>query len=367
MTTYRFVAAALALAITPAPARAQQPTLRERFTTCADLLREARHEQAAGCFEELRRDGGDAPPVLFNLGLAQRALARRDEALASFERFLEVGGDRVPAARREEALRYMVELRGAIAAALPTEPRDSPARPDALDVVWFLGASTLAGLYANVTLQSGGRGGGVGALVGLGLGLTLHLTTDFLTDSAAAAITGGTTWGLVEGVLLANAAGIEGDAGGDRERHVGLVGLLAGTATGATVGLLARPSRGDVALVHSGMLWGLVVGMSATWTAIGLQEDEADYAIAIASTNAGLVAALLATPYVEMTRARTLYIDLGGVLGLLAAAAVNAAADLRERAYFGTVTAGTLGGLVAATLLTDEDGGDARREGATGD
>src|SRR6478752_2685514 len=64
---------------------------REHFARGVQLIQEARWLDAIGELETAR-DLRVTPPVLYNLGLAQRAVGRNREAVTSFRGFLNLAG-----------------------------------------------------------------------------------------------------------------------------------------------------------------------------------------------------------------------------------------------------------------------------------
>ncbi len=107
----------------PAPASAAPPTeaadattrerAREHFARGVQLIQEARWLDAIGELETAR-DLRVTPPVLYNLGLAQRAVGRNREAVASFRGFLTLGGNARSPDLARQAETYIAELSGAI-------------------------------------------------------------------------------------------------------------------------------------------------------------------------------------------------------------------------------------------------------------
>ncbi len=104
---------------TPTPARAEESPraraeAREHFERGVEMVRQERWEEGLAEFDEsLALYPTQA--ALYNRGLCLRYLRRYQEAIETFERYLERYGDRVPASRRrgaEEELDSMRELVG---------------------------------------------------------------------------------------------------------------------------------------------------------------------------------------------------------------------------------------------------------------
>lgn len=124
-----FLAVVTVLAVTAAPLVAVAEDAdalreaRERFDHGVSLYDEGDFEAALA---EFLRAYEIAPnyAVLFNIGQAQAQLRRYPEAVASFERYLEEGGDGVPARRRREVEGELARVRRLVGRILvTTDPR----------------------------------------------------------------------------------------------------------------------------------------------------------------------------------------------------------------------------------------------------
>lgn len=93
--------------------RTPEQEARERFGRGVELYREGRYEAALA---EFVRAYEIAPhfSVLYNIGQMQHLLDRSPEALATLERYLEQGGERIPAERRAEVEATIERLRQVI-------------------------------------------------------------------------------------------------------------------------------------------------------------------------------------------------------------------------------------------------------------
>ncbi len=87
---------------------------RQHFNRGVELISQARWNDA---IRELQaaRAVRPTPSVMFNLGLAQRAVGRAREAIVSFRQFVQLAGPSTDAARRAEAERYINELTPSLA------------------------------------------------------------------------------------------------------------------------------------------------------------------------------------------------------------------------------------------------------------
>jgi tetratricopeptide (TPR) repeat protein len=113
--TARLAAALTALALLAAPAAARaDDDPAELFAQAVTLLQGARHLEALALLERVRA-ARETAAVAFNLAVAQRALGRPLDAIASLERYLRLAGDRIDDARRAEVTERVRELRASVA------------------------------------------------------------------------------------------------------------------------------------------------------------------------------------------------------------------------------------------------------------
>jgi tetratricopeptide (TPR) repeat protein len=120
-------AALILCASTPAAAE-EQASAEGLFALGGELFEANRFADALAAYE---RSYAMSPVniVLYNIALCERALGRPAEAAQTFERYLERGGERIPAERQQEVRAWVEELRaaaGAAASSAPTEPAASP-------------------------------------------------------------------------------------------------------------------------------------------------------------------------------------------------------------------------------------------------
>ncbi len=103
---------------------------RVRFQRGVELIQQARWLDAIGELEAARQLRA-TPPVLFNLGLAQRAVGRNREATRSFSQFLDLAGPNAPADLATQARGYIRDLAGSVARLeLRVEPANATTRVD---------------------------------------------------------------------------------------------------------------------------------------------------------------------------------------------------------------------------------------------
>jgi hypothetical protein len=157
--------------------------------------------------------------------------------------------------------------------------------------------------------------GAVGAAGGVGL--SYWLTRRWPpTRGESTAIASGASWG---GAI----AGLLGDAttGTDTEanqawKYVAAGGLV-GLGGGVLVARMASPSEGDVAVTNSLAAYGAALGLGI---AAGMDPPESEaYSLnALFGATAGIAAGVLLSPRLEVSRRRTLFLDIGAAAGAAA-------------------------------------------------
>jgi hypothetical protein len=188
-------------------------------------------------------------------------------------------------------------------------------------------------------------------LAGAGAGALISLNAPDLTSGQRALVNSGTAWGAANAVLLSIAADP------DDEKTIAGV-LLAGQLGGvlAGVGLTQlRPTSGQVALANSGGQWSLVL---TGLTLAGLEADLDDAELAVAllvAADAGVAAgAYLAWRNPKISRAQTLLIDAGGIVGAVGGGSLGViiSGDEGDRTTPLLAAAGTVVGLGVTAYLT---------------
>lgn len=104
----------LAACLAARAAHAQDDDVATSFARAVELLQGERHLEALGLLERVRAQRETAA-VAYNMAIAQRALGRHLEAIASLRRYLELAGARIDDARRAEIEGRIDELRGTLA------------------------------------------------------------------------------------------------------------------------------------------------------------------------------------------------------------------------------------------------------------
>ncbi|MDX2087063.1 MAG: hypothetical protein SFX73_04390 [Kofleriaceae bacterium] len=188
-------------------------------------------------------------------------------------------------------------------------------------------------------------------LVGGIAGTAASLTRDNIRSGTRALVNSGTVWGAFNaGMILINT---------DPESisTVGL-GLLAGQGLGIGAALALetrRPTAGQVALANSGGQWALALTglLMATF-----EPDIADRNIPLvlmAAGDAGIgVGAYLASRYPWVSRAQTLVLDAGGIVGGVAGGGLGVmlTGSVEDRTTYAAAAVGIVAGLGAAAYLT---------------
>jgi hypothetical protein len=222
-------------------------------------------------------------------------------------------------------------------------------------VLW----SSLYGIWLGIAVDimfdiNGNRSVILPPLIGLGagLGLSLAATNNHqLTVGEAWTIITGLDYGTINGALW---------AGGLDFSSKGVVGTAVATSVAATsIGVLVAdaksPSAGDIELVRSGLLWGTVGGLLATFViAPDASSTNALKAVA-ASMDLGFLAGVGLASSFDVSRNRMLIIDAGALSGGLfglGIAWLAAGSNGNARGLAGAGLAGMLAGIGVAAWAT---------------
>jgi hypothetical protein len=189
-------------------------------------------------------------------------------------------------------------------------------------------------------------------------GALLSLNAGDLTSGQRALLNSGTAWGAVNAGLVLIAS--EPD-----DAKVVAIGLIAGQSLGLVAGgalFSQRPTAGQVALANSGGQWSFVL------TGLGLAAAEVDDSTAVAiallvAVDAGIgIGGYLGSRMPEVSRAQTLVIDAGGIVGAVAGGSLGVvlSGDFEDRSTPVAALIGTVIGLGAAAYFTRDwsDRGD---------
>lgn len=189
----------------------------------------------------------------------------------------------------------------------------------------YLGASLGAGI-ADLSGGATDTAAGGGTLLGLaigGIGGYLLIPSDIRQSTASLLLTG-TAAGIVGGLELG--LGLSDDD------TVVASTTVAGSVVGATAAVLAVRGRditdGQAAIVNSGLLWGTISGL--LFTQLFAAGDRADVAITSAGTAVGLATGVVLARRYEISRKRSVYIDLAGAAGLVTGLALQNGAQSND-------------------------------------
>jgi hypothetical protein len=152
------------------------------------------------------------------------------------------------------------------------------------------------------------------------------------------------TWGAWNSLLIND--GFAEDA---QEAGVSIALQFGGLAAGVGLWQAWKPTRGDVALANTFLFWG---AMLTVWGHLMADEEPTIRAV-VAVSDLALLAGAVISSRVEVSRGRTLLIDVGGVLGIMTGGLVAVATDSDTGA--GTaLMLGTLAGLGIGIAATSE-------------
>jgi hypothetical protein len=214
------------------------------------------------------------------------------------------------------------------------------------------------GVEMCVVLECDEAGAGVGlSLAGGTLGALISLkAVGEITSGQRALLNSGPVWGAFNALMMI----IAGDPSQSSTVALGLVG-------GQTAGLVAgaalfdrRPTAGQVALANSGGQWGATL-MGLTLLAASADPTDGEIAMSLlvaADVGVGM-GAYLATLRPDISRAQTLVIDAGGIVGGVGGGGLGVllSGRIRDRTTAAVAALGVAAGLGAAAYFT-RDWGD---------
>ena len=229
-------------------------------------------------------------------------------------------------------------------------------------VLW----SSLYGIWLGIAVDimfdiNGDRSVILPPLIGLGagIGLSLAATSNYqVTVGEAWTIITGLDYGTINGALW---------AGGLDFSDKGVVGTAVATSVAATsIGVLVAnaksPSAGDIELVRSGLLWGTIGGLLATFVIAPDASSSSALKAVAASMDLGFLSGVGLASSFDLSRNRVLIIDAGAVTGGLfglGIAWLAAGSEGNGRGLAGAALVGMLTGIgVAAWATRDLDAHD---------
>lgn len=183
------------------------------------------------------------------------------------------------------------------------------------------------------------------ATTGGSLAASVLLTRKGVREGQAQLYNAAQTWGAWNGLAIN-----DGFAETRAEAATALGMHAAGLATGLVLWETWRPSQGDVALTNTAWVWGAVL---STFGHLAVSPETITFRRIVLASDVALVAGMLASTQIEVSRGRTLLIDVGGVLGLLGGALVAIGTDSEEAASTAMLI-GTSVGLGAGVVLSSD-------------
>jgi len=188
---------------------------------------------------------------------------------------------------------------------------------------------------------------------GAGLTAALLATPHGITPGRALAIDTGTSWGFWQALVVANVS--DRISGAKEVSATLMVGQAVGLGAGTLAGLTLEPTAGSVALADAIGTWAGVLTLLGHAANDWKGSSDMKWLTILAASDVGFLGGALLAPQISMSRGRTLVIDAGGILGMLAgmagALAVKETPD-SAAGFFGPAIGGSILGLGLATWLT---------------
>ena len=185
---------------------------------------------------------------------------------------------------------------------------------------------------------------------GTSLGASLYFSRGGITQGQSQLYNSALYWGLWNSLLINDGPPESADEAGRT-----VAAQLGGLGVGALLSSSWTPSSGAVALANTGGLWATVVMLLFH----GIADTEPEIETIVLAGDAGLLLGGLISRKYPMSRGRTLLIDTGGVLGILAGSLIVVAAETDGSAGSVFLLGGTVTGLglaVAGTRNWDAPG-----------
>ncbi|HEX7838172.1 MAG TPA: hypothetical protein VF469_11945, partial [Kofleriaceae bacterium] len=233
------------------------------------------------------------------------------------------------------------------------EDRDAPSSGARAELALFQSLHGIAlGIEACIALKCDSAEAYFGiALAGGAAGGLISANLPDLTPGQRALLNSGTSWGAVNGALLMIATN-------PSDAQTASLTLMAGQGAGLLAGAALfplHPTAGQVALANSGGEWVGVVSALVV-DAAGLHATNQERAVAaLVAVDAGIAGGgYLASRWSHVSRAQTLVIDAGGIVGTVGGAGLGIviSGNGSDRSTTALAAAGAVLGLGAAAYLT---------------
>jgi len=244
-----------------------------------------------------------------------------------------------------------------------TDDAASPCPRSRRELYELYGHAALFGLFSAGLIQAeldleGDPNDGVNFAIATGT-IAASIGVAYLVDEQAsplpegvpATISTGMELGLFEGLFGWPAFG--GALLDEESAGISWLTTLLGAGVGGIVGARARPTVDDNAWIRSGGLWGTALfAMIARATSLDDEEDRAR--MWFTGLNVGVLSAVFITTVARPTRLQSLYMDLGGIAGLLSSGVLVAGSDDDEQIAT-ALGIGTLSGLILGIVVAPSD------------
>ena len=194
-----------------------------------------------------------------------------------------------------------------------------------------------------------------GMMIGAPTGLLTSLITTRnakLTRGQSALINFSGSWGTWQG--LGWAILIDEDDGEKPLISGAMIGGLSGILATSVLTRKIDPSLGDMGIINYGALWGTWLSLCAGQV-VGIEDGDGLLAWTLIGGNIGATAMAVLSSKIDITPARAHWINLGGVIGTIAASGIVmiiAESDISPESAFATLMVGGIAGLIAGTHTT---------------
>ena len=194
-----------------------------------------------------------------------------------------------------------------------------------------------------------------GLMIGAPTGLLASLIATRnakLTRGQSALINFGGSWGTWQGWGWATLIDEYDD-----EKSLIRGAMIGGLSSILATSVLTRridPSLGDMGIINYGALWGTWLSMCAGMVT-GVEDGDELLAWTLIGGNLGMTAMASLSPKIDITPARANWINLGGIIGTIAASGIVmiiAEDDISEEAAFATLMVGSIAGLITGIYNT---------------